>query len=195
MIAQSAIIYPHVVLGKNVTIEDFCIIGVPNAFCDEPTEIGDNAVIRSHTVIYAGNKIGSHFSCGNKVNLREKNQIGSNVSIGTHSVIEHHTVILDHTRIHTNVFIPEFSHIEENCWIGPHVVLTNAKYPNQPDTKNNLAGPFIGKNTIIGASTTILPGVKIGTGSFIGAKSLVVKNVPDHSLCYGHPAKVRKEWR
>jgi len=55
--------------------------------------IGDGAVIRSHTVIYAGNRIGRGFQTGHGVMIRESNTIGDEVSIGTGSVIEHHVVI------------------------------------------------------------------------------------------------------
>ncbi len=93
-------------------------------------------MIRSHTVIYAGNTIGRNFQTGNKVNIRESNRIGDNVSVGTLSVIEHHVEIADNVRIHTQVFMPEFSVLEEGCWIGPNVVLTNAKYPLSPGVKD-----------------------------------------------------------
>jgi UDP-3-O-[3-hydroxymyristoyl] glucosamine N-acyltransferase len=58
----------------------------------EETIIGNGAVIRSHTVIYAGNVIGDRFQTGNKANIRELNRIGNDVSIGTLSVVEHHVV-------------------------------------------------------------------------------------------------------
>jgi len=61
MINKTAIIYPNVKLRKNCIIEDFVIIGVPpRGYNDGDLEtiIGDNIVIRPHTVIYASNKIG-----------------------------------------------------------------------------------------------------------------------------------------
>jgi UDP-3-O-[3-hydroxymyristoyl] glucosamine N-acyltransferase len=88
MIAKTAIIYPHVKLGKNVVIEDYCVIGSPLRDGTEPeTIIGDNSHLRSFTVIYAGNKIGENFQTGNKANIREHNTIGNNVSIGNLSVV------------------------------------------------------------------------------------------------------------
>ena len=75
--------------------------------------IGEGSVIRSHTVIYAGNVIGRNFQTGNKVNIRESNRIGNNVSVGTLSVIEHHVEIGDGVRIHTQAFIPEYSVLED----------------------------------------------------------------------------------
>src|SRR5206468_7638651 len=94
-------LYENVTLGDGSVVEDFCIIGTPPRGARDgewPTTIGDNAVIRSHTVIYAGNIIGRNFQTGNKVNIRESNRIGNNVSIGTLSVIEHHVEIADNVR-------------------------------------------------------------------------------------------------
>lgn len=194
MIAKTAIIYPDVTLGKNVTIEDFCIIGVPfRGFDGEKTIIGDNAVIRSHTVIYAGNVIGNGFQTGNKANIRELNDIGDNVSIGTLSVIEHHVKIASGVRIHTQVFIPEYSEISETAWIGPNVVFTNALYPQSASAKEELSGPKIGKNARIGANSTLLPGVSVGAKALVGAGSVVTKDVPEGYIVYGNPAKVTRQ--
>lgn len=191
-IAKTAIIHPNVILGKNVTIEDFCIIGVPPRGAQPgelETLIGDNSVIRSHTVIYAGNKIGSNFQTGNKANIREQNIIGNDVSIGTLSVIEHHVEIGNNVRIHTQVFIPEYSILMNDSWVGPNVVFTNAKVPKAPDAKKNLKGPTLEKGAIIGANSTLLPGVIIGEDSLVGAGSVVTKNVSANSRVVGNPAK------
>lgn len=192
MIAQTAIIYPNVLLGRNVTIEDFCIIGAPPrgaAPGEIQTKIGDNAVIRSHAVIYAGNVIGDNFQVGNKANIREKNNIGNNVSIGTLSVVEHHVEIEDNVRIHTQVFIPEYSKLCKGCWIGPNVVITNAKFPMSPDVKNNLKGATVAEGAIIGANVTLMPGVHVGKDAIVGAGSVVVKDVEMKDVVVGNPAK------
>lgn len=190
MIAKTAIISPQVKLGQNITIEDFCIIGCPfRGFTEELTIIGDNAIIRSHTIIYAGNNIGKNFQTGNKANIRELNTIGDNVSIGTLSVIEHHIKIENNVRIHSQAFIPEFTILKKNCWIGPNTVLTNAKYPKSPNVKKKLKGPIIEENVKLGANSTILPGVKIGKNSLIGAGSLVSKNIPKNSIYAGNPLR------
>jgi acetyltransferase-like isoleucine patch superfamily enzyme len=186
-------IYGNVTLGEGSIVEDFCIVGTPPRGAKDgevPTTIGDGAVIRSHTVIYAGNVIGTHFQTGNKVNIRESNRIGNHVSIGTLSVIEHHVEIADNVRIHTQVFIPEFSILEEGCWIGPNVVFTNAKYPVSPGVKDSLVGPVIKRGAKIGANSTILPGVVIGEHALVGAGSVVAKDVPPGAVVVGNPARV-----
>lgn len=188
-ISHHAVVYPEVKLGRNVIIEDFCIIGAPfDGFSGEETVIGDNAVIRSGTVIYAGNKIGDNFKTGNKANVRELNIIGNNVSIGSLAVIEHHVIIEDNVRLHSGAFIPEYSTLKEYAWIGPNVVLTNARYPCSKNAKNELYGPVIERKAKIGANSTILPGVVVGENSLIGAGSVVVKNVDSNSIVAGNPA-------
>jgi acetyltransferase-like isoleucine patch superfamily enzyme len=187
------IVHANVVLGGGAIVEDFCIIGVPPRGATDgelATVIGKGALVRSHTVIYAGNVIGDNFQTGNKVNIRESNRIGNNVSVGTLSVIEHHVEIADNVRIHTQVFIPEYSVLEEGCWIGPQVVFTNAKYPMSPGVKNQLKGPRICAGAKIGASATILPGVTIGEHSLVGAGAVVAKDVPPRVVVVGNPAKV-----
>jgi acetyltransferase-like isoleucine patch superfamily enzyme len=186
-------IYKNVTLGEGTVVEDFSLVGVAPRGAQEgelPTTIGERAVIRSHTVIYAGNVIGRNFQTGNKVNIRESNRIGDNVSIGTLSVVEHHVDIGNNVRIHTQVFIPEFSVLEDGCWIGPNVVLTNAKYPLSPGVKDSLAGPVVRRNAKIGANVTLLPGVVIGEGALVGAGAVVVRDVPAGAVVVGNPARV-----
>ncbi len=193
IIAPTAKVYKNVELGKDVTIEEYVIIGVPPAGKQEgnlKTVIGDHAIIRSHSVIYAGNRIGHHFQTGNNVNIREENTIGNNVSIGTKTVVEFQTTIEDNVRIHSQAFIPEYCTLHKGCWIGPNVVLTNAKYPKSVKAKDFLEGVVVGKQAKIGANATILPGVTIGDHALVGAGSVVSNAVPTRKVVMGNPAKV-----
>ncbi len=193
MISASAIIHPGVRLGSNCTVEDYAVIGAPpagNRPGDLETVIGDHAVIRSHTVIYAGNRIGSHFQSGNKANIRELNQIGDHVSIGTLAVVEHHVTIGNNVRIHSQAFVPEHCVLENDCWLGPQVVLTNARYPRSPSAKQELRGVRVMTSAVIGAQSTILPGVVIGSRAVVGAGSVVVRDVAPGTVVAGNPARV-----
>jgi acetyltransferase-like isoleucine patch superfamily enzyme len=183
-------IYENVEIGRNVTIEPYCVIGHPIGGVEKQpkTIIGDNSIIRSHTVIYAGNRIGSNFSTGHSVIIREQNQVGNNVSIGTLSCIEHHIQLEDGVRIHSQAFIPEYSLVEKDAWVGPNVVITNAKYPRGKNVKEHLKGATIRKKAKIGANCTILPGITIGSDSLVGAGSVVTKDIGDGKVAYGNPA-------
>jgi len=189
------IIYPNVIIGEGTEIDKFVIIGQPprgKKLGEIQTIIGSNSVIRSHTVIYAGNKIGDNFQTGHHVMIREDNILGNNVSVGTGTVIEHHVKIGDGARIHSNAFIPEYSVLEQECWIGPGVILTNARYPRSADVKEKLTGPTIGKNAKIGAGGVLLPGVLIGENALVGAGSVVATDIPANTVVVGNPARVIK---
>jgi len=189
MIASTAVIYPGVTLGSNIVIEDFCIIGASfRSSSGELTFIGDGAIIRSHTVIYAGNRIGRNFQSGNKANIRELNTIGDDVSIGALSVVEHHVKIGDGVRIHSQVFVPEYTILEKNAWLGPGTVITNSRYPRSPSSKTELEGVRVEENAKIGAAVTILPGVLVGKNTLVGAGSVVTKNLESDGIYAGNPA-------
>lgn len=191
-IEQTIIRYPNVELAEPFTLEAFVILGSPAGGASLPTYIGPRALVRSHTVIYAGNHIGADFQTGHGVLIRESNEIGEMVSVGSHSVIEHHVKIADKVRIHSQVFVPEFSTLEEGCWLGPCVALTNARYPRSAGVKENLQGPVIGRGAKLGAGAVILPGVHIGAEAIIGAGAVVTHDVPNGAVVVGNPASILK---
>jgi len=194
--AATCIIHANVVLGANHHIDDFVVIGVRSRE-QQPgrleTLIGPDAIIRSHTVIYAGNRIGARFHTGHSVVVRELNEIGDDVSIGTNSNIEHHVRIGNRVRIHSCVFIPEYSILENDVWVGPNATFTNARYPLSRDAKAELKGPHLMPNSKIGANATLLPGITIGRNSLVGAGAVVVRDVPDHKVVVGNPARIIKD--
>ena len=189
-------LYSIVTLGPGAVIGDFVIIGEPphgRADGELPTVIGPGALIRSHTVIYAGNRIGANFQTGHGVLVREENEIGDDVSIGSHSIVEHHVVIQNGARLHSNVFVPEYSLLEEGCWLGPNVVVTNARYPRSRNAKAELRGARIRRGAKVGANVTLLPGVTVGENALVGAGAVVVDDVPAGAVVAGNPARVIKQ--
>lgn len=153
------------------------------------TTIGKNAVIRSGTILYCDVVIGDDFQTGHNVMIREKTTIGDRVAVGTGTVIEGHTVIGSDTSIQSMVFIPTNTWIGDRVFIGPNAVLTNDRYP--PTRIGGLKGPVIKNGAAIGANTTILPGLCIGEGALVAAGSVVTRDVPDHMLAIGSPARLR----
>ncbi len=191
--AATARLYPNVVMGENCTIEDFVIIGRPPKGAKEgelETRIGAGALIRSHTVIYAGNQIGNRFATGHGVLLREHNDIGDDVSIGSHSIIEHHVKIGHRVRIHSGAFIPEYSVLEDEAWIGPHVVFTNVLHPLCPEVPKCIKGPTICRGAKVGAGATVLPAVTVGEMALVAAGAVVTRDVPPRMVVAGNPARI-----
>lgn len=193
VIAATAIVAEWANLAEGHFVDDFVVLGRqvdPLAHRPAlPLRIGSGARIRSHTVIYEGNRIGARFQTGHGVLIREENEIGDDVSIGSHTCIEHHVTIAKGARIHSNCFIPEFCVLEEDAWIGPCVVLTNARYPKSPGAKQNLRGVIISRGAKVGAGAVLLPGIRIGEGALVGSGCVVTRDVPAFAVVAGNPAR------
>lgn len=193
---ETAKIFKNVTLGEGVTLHHLCVLGMPprrRVDGELPLVIGDGAIIRAFTTIYAGNTIGARFQTGQCVSIREDNLIGDDVSIGTNSVLEFGNRIGVRVRIHSNCFL-EMVTIGDDVFIGPHVVFVDDPHPmNCEKYQECLGGPVIEDLVRIGSNSTIMPGVRIGRNSLVGAGSLVISDVPPNSVVAGHPAKVIKQ--
>ena len=188
-------LYPNVQLGENAQIGDYVIIGHPprgKKPGELPVVIGDNAVIRSHTVIYAGTVIGDNFQTGHRATIREGNQIGDGVSVGTGVTIDNDCQIGNDVRFRGHDLIGEYTVIEDGCWIGPHVAITNALHPRCPKAKECMKGPTLKRGAKVGANATLLPDITIGEMALVGAGSVVADDVPPRAVVVGNPAKVVK---
>ena len=185
--------YQNVSFGASPDIGFWVELGVPPRGQhpgDFSLEIGDNAVIRSHTIIYAGTKIGHNFATGHGARIQPFVSIGDDVSIGSGSEIEHHVTIGNHVRIHSNCFIAQGTVIRDGVRISPNASITSTKHPLLPENLKNRRGPEIGENVYIGIGVTILSHLVIGKGSLIGSGSVVTKDVPEGVVMIGTPARV-----
>lgn len=180
---------PNVLLGKEVCIDDNVLLGcLPKRPLQDPrTLIGDRAVIRWGTVIYAGVAIGSDFETGHHVIVREENVIGNGVKIWGHSTIDYGCKIGDRVKIHNQVYVCQGTVIEEGVFLAPGVRLANDRYPGHGSVWEC---PVIKRGAQIGMNVTLLPGVVIGEGALIGSGSVVTKDIPPYVIAYGSPARV-----
>lgn len=186
-IASSTELHGNVIIGKNVTIEGHCIIGYPTSLSDgRPLVIGDNSHIRSHSIFYEGSSFGAGLVTGHRVTVRERFTAGKNLQIGTLCDFQGHADVGDYVRTHSSVHIGQKTKIGNFVWIFPYTVFTNDPHP---PSEGFLNGPIVEDYAVIATHCTILPGVRIGTRSLVGAQSLVNKDVEPDTVVGGVPAK------
>jgi acetyltransferase-like isoleucine patch superfamily enzyme len=153
--------------------------------------LGDDAHLRSGTVIYLGSRIGARFQTGHHVVIREECEIGTDVSVWSNSVLDYGCRIGDGVKIHTNCYIAQYTDIGDHAFLAPGVTVANDLYPGDKESARVMSGPSIGAGAQIGVNVTLLPFVRVGPGAMIGAGSVVTRDVPAGCLAFGSPARVR----
>lgn len=198
-IGDNTVIYDNVVVLDNTIIANDCIIGEPlqtyyndvNNYDNPRTIIGDSSIIRSHCIIYCGCEMGSGFSTGHRVTIREYTKFGVKCRVGTVSDIQGYVTFGDYCWLHSNVHIGQKSTIGNFVFIYPYVVFTNDPTP----PSDICIGPTVGDYSQIAVFSVLLPGVKIGNHCLVGAGSVVGKDVDDFQLVLGSPATFKKDVR
>ena len=146
-----------------------------SSFVDDNCKIGKNTKIWHFCHIQSGSNIGENCSFGQNVN------VGNNVKIG------------NNCKIQNNVSIYEGVELEDFVFCGPSMVFTNVlnprcKYPQRGSGFYHKTLVKVGAS--IGANATIVCGNTLGKHCFIGAGTVVTKDVPDFAMVVGVPAKI-----
>ena len=148
----------------------------PSSYIDEPCTIGTGTKIWHFCHIMPGAKIGDHCILGQNVMVASDVTIGNNV------------------KIQNNVSIYTGVELEDDVFCGPSCVFTNVINPrSQIIRRNEYQHTLVRRGATIGANATIVCGTTIGRYAFIGAGSVVRKDVPDYALILGIPG-IQKGW-
>ncbi len=145
-----------------------------SSYIDEPCDIGE------------GTKIW-HFS-----HIMSNCKIGNNCNIGQNVVISPDVVLGNNVKIQNNVSVYTGVICEDDVFLGPSMVFTNVINPrSHVNRKSEYMKTLVKKGASIGANSTIVCGHTIGRYAFIGAGSVVTKDIPDFALVVGNPARIR----
>jgi UDP-2-acetamido-3-amino-2,3-dideoxy-glucuronate N-acetyltransferase len=142
------------------------------AIIDDGVRIGRGVKIWHFSHILSGTTIGEHCNIGQNV------VIGPDVAVG------------DRCKIQNNVSIYKGVTLEDGVFCGPSMVFTNIYNPRAEISKMDQVRPtLVKKGATLGANSTIVCGHTIGQYAFVGAGAVITKDVPDHALMVGNPAR------
>ncbi len=146
----------------------------PTAVIDDGAEIGEGTRIWHFSHILEGSRIGPRCTLGQNVMIGPRARLGEGV------------------KIQNNVSVYEGVTLEDQVFCGPSMVFTNVINPRSRFPRKDEYRPTrVGRGATLGANSTILCGVTIGCHAFIGAGSVVTRDVPEFALVYGTPARLR----
>lgn len=199
--------FSEVIYGEGVVVFPGAVVGRPpmapsgtteidyNALDLKPVNIGDNTIIGANSVIYSDVVIGKNCLIGDGVHIREGVVIGDNCIVGIGCKVGARTTISDYTRVMDLTNVASDAFLGKYVFIGPGVMMGNDNSMGRFSTGDGLSytGPVIEDFVTIGMNATILPGIKVGTDSVVGAGAVVTKEVPPAVIVKGIPACLERK--
>lgn len=146
-----------------------------SSYVDEPAEIGEGTKIWHFSHVLPGCEIGTSCNIGQNVVIGPRVRIGNRV------------------KIQNNVSVYEGVELEDEVFCGPSMVFTNVFTPRSGtprNTSDDYLRTLVKKGASIGANATIVCGNTIGEYAFVGAGSVVTKDIPAYAVVYGNPARI-----
>ena len=154
------------------------------------TSIHPSVSIHESAIIDAGATIGKDSRVWHFVHVCAEAKIGERCSMGQNVFIGNKVIIGNDCKIQNNVSIYDNVTLEDGVFCGPSMVFTNVYNPRSfVDRKAEYMSTLVKTGASMGANCTIVCGNTIGKFAFIGAATLVNKDVPDYALMVGVPAK------
>ena len=150
----------------------------------KPVFIHASSYVDQNVTLGEGTKIW-HFS-----HIMPGTTIGAECNIGQNVVAGPDVHIGNGCKIQNNVSIYKGVTLEDDVFCGPSMVFTNVFNPRANIRRMDEARPtLIRTGASLGANCTVVCGVTVGRYAFVGAGAVVTKDIPDHALVYGNPAR------
>jgi acetyltransferase-like isoleucine patch superfamily enzyme len=143
-------------------------------------------------------EIGPGTQIWHQAQIREHAEIGSRCIISKGVYVDAGVIIGNHVKVQNYVSIYHGVEIEDGVFVGPHVCFTNDNLPRAINPDGTLKSGedwdlghiLVEYGAALGANATLLPKVTIGRWAMVGAGAVVTRDVPDHGLVLGNPARL-----
>ncbi len=146
--------------------------------------------IHPTAVVDEGAVVGDGTRIWHWVHVSPKAKIGKGCSLGQNVYVGNRVTIGDNVKIQNNVSVYDNVTLEDDVFCGPSMVFTNVYNPRSAVTrKDEYRDTLIKRGATLGANCTIVCGVVVGENAFVGAGSVVNRDVPAFALMVGVPAK------
>ena len=145
----------------------------PSCYIDDGCQIGDGTTIWHFTHVMSGARI------------------GRGCNIGQNVVVSSGVVVGDHVKIQNNVSVYTGVILEDDVFCGPSMVFTNVINPrSQVPRRHEYQPTLVKRGASLGANATVVCGHTIGSYAFVGAGTVVTRDVPDFALVVGNPGRI-----
>jgi acetyltransferase-like isoleucine patch superfamily enzyme len=199
-IHPTATVYEGTLLGDGVRVLGYAVVGKQPSLGARstakreplpPATIGDNTVVSTGAIVFAGSSVGANCVVGDQSCIRERVSMADDCILGRGSLIENDTTVGAGTRIQAGAYITAYSTLEEDVFIAPCVVTTNDNFMGRTERRRELMrGPTIRRGARIGGGAILCPAIEVGEEAFVGAGAVVTKDVPPRVVVVGSPARV-----
>jgi len=200
-IGAGAVLHGGTQLAARVRVEEHVVVGCPESGyavrnlypgTGEPTIVGEDVVLRSGAIVYAGVTIGAATVVGHHTLLRSHVAVGADSQLGHILSIERECRIGDRVRMSPGTHLTAATEVASGAFLGAGVRTINDKQLiwRDPEHQTELAPPRFCQGCKVGSGSTIMAGITIGAYSLVGAGSVVTRHIPPHATAYGVPARI-----
>ncbi|MHC4222977.1 MAG: acyltransferase [Planctomycetota bacterium] len=148
------------------------------------------ARVHPTAVVDDGARIGAGTRVWHFCHIMEGARIGRDCILGQNVFVGRNVPIGSGTKIQNNVSLYEGVKVGKGCFIGPSAVFTNVKTPRAGVARTDAFEPTeLRDGATVGANATIVCGTVIGKNAVVGAGAVVTRDVPDHRVVQGTPAR------
>ncbi len=203
VIGSNVVIYEGTMIGANVRIDDGAVVGkqpmrAANSAVTKdqelaPSRVGDNCILGTNVVIYAGAVIGQKVLIADQATVRENVTIGDFTIVGRGVAIENFCKVGSYCKLETNVYLTAYSELADRVFMAPCVATSNDNFVGRTKERfKYFKGITVKRGGRVGLNATILPGKTVGEDALVAAGAVLTKDAPDQMIVIGSPAKPLK---